>query len=76
MKIEKVNYFPEMADYGNDYNAKVLYRSQRGKLYLAHVFVDFFNKYIHVSYKQPKECKVLKGLERALNNWAIKTKYF
>jgi hypothetical protein len=37
-----------------------------GKLYLAHVDIDFFNKRVYIP-KQAKECKVLKGFEQAIN---------
>ncbi len=65
--IEQLNYFGQ-STLSNDYNAKVLYRKY-GKLYLAHVWVCHFNKAIHVTHKQPKECKVLAGLQTALNEY-------
>ena len=61
--IEKVNYF------GNDdtknFNAKVVY-NKSGVLYLAHIYIDHFNKRIYIP-KQPKECKILAGFEQAIN---------
>ena len=61
--IETFNYLGHSSD--RNFNAKVLYR-KAGKLYLAHVFVDFFNKRVYIP-KQAKECKVLKGFEQAIN---------
>ena len=61
--IEKVNYFGHSPE--RNFNAKVLYR-KAGKLYLAHVDIDFFNKKVYIP-KQAKECKVLKGFEEAIN---------
>jgi len=61
--IETVNYFGHSSE--RNFNAKVLYR-KAGKLYLAHVDIDFFNKRVHIP-KQAKECKVLKGFEQAIN---------
>ena len=72
--IDRVNYFSELGDYGNDYNAKVLYRKD-SKLYLAHVFIDFFNKRVQKS-KQPREGKVLAGLDAAINSYAKKVNWF
>lgn len=63
VNIENFNYFRASCD--KDFNAKVLYRKY-GKLYLAHIYVDFFNKRIYIP-KQPKECKVLKGFVEAIN---------
>lgn len=63
IEIEKVNYLGN--DNSRNFNAKVLYRKS-GKLYLAHVDIDFFNKRVHIP-KQPKECKVLVGFEQAIN---------
>lgn len=64
IQIEKTNYFGESDD-SRDFNAKVLYRKS-GKLYLAHVWIDFFNKRVHIP-KQPKECKILKGFADEIN---------
>ena len=61
--IETVNYLGRSTD--RNFNAKVLYR-KNGKLYLAHVNIDFFNKRVSIP-KQAKECKVLKGFEQAIN---------
>lgn len=72
IQIVQLNYFSSLQS-NNDYNGKVLY-SKNGKLYLAHVYVDFFNKSIY-NAKQPKECKVLGGLFNVLNDWASKN-YF
>jgi hypothetical protein len=63
IEIEKVNYLGNDTD--RNFNAKVLYR-KNGKLHLAHVDIDFFNKRVYIP-KQAKECKVLKGLEQAIN---------
>lgn len=62
--IDTVNYF---GDRGNtsDFNAKVFYR-KNGKLYLAHVHIDFFNERVYIP-RQPKECKILAGFETAIN---------
>ena len=60
--IENVNYFGD--DSSRNYNAKVLYK-KFGKLYLAHVDIDFFNKRVYIP-KQPKECKVLVGFEQEM----------
>jgi hypothetical protein len=61
--IETVNYLGH--DYSRNFNAKVLYR-KAGKLYLAHIDIDFFNKRVSIP-KQAKECKVLKGFAQAIN---------
>jgi hypothetical protein len=61
--IDTVNYFGN--DNSRNFNAKVLYR-KNGKLYLAHVDIDFFNKYVYIP-KQAKECKVLSGFQQAIN---------
>ena len=60
--IEKVNYLGQSND--RNFNAKVLYR-KNGKLNLAHVDIDFFNKRVHIP-KQPKECKILVGFQQAI----------
>lgn len=70
IKIETVNYFGNLP--GRDFNAKVLYR-KNGKLKLAHVYIDFFNKQVYIP-KQPKECKVLVGFEQAINKHEFQTK--
>ena len=70
--IEKLNYFSSLQN-NQDYNSKVLYY-KNNKLYIAHVYVDFFNRSIYES-KQPKECKVLQGLMTELNQWAIKRNF-
>jgi hypothetical protein len=59
--IEKINYF---GDSDKDFNAKVLYRKY-GKLYHATLYIDYFNRRFHIP-NQPKECKVLTGLEQAV----------
>ena len=61
--IETVNYLGNSSD--RNFNAKVLYRVN-GKLELAHVKIDFFNKFVSIP-KQPKECKVVKGFSDAIN---------
>lgn len=60
--IESFHYFGH--DNTRDFNSKVLYR-KNGKLYLAHVYVCFFNKAVYFP-RQPKEGKVLKGLHEAI----------
>ncbi len=60
--IETLNYFGDCNS--RNFNAKVLYR-KNGKLHLAHVYIDFFWKCVYIP-KQPKECKVLKGLVEAV----------
>lgn len=61
--IDTVNYFGN--DNSRNFNAKVLYR-KNGKLHLAHVDIDFFNKHVFIP-KQAKECKVLSGFQQAIN---------
>lgn len=73
IEITKVYYHGEKTG-TDDFNAKVLYK-KNGKTYLAHVYVDFFNRYIHEGANQPKECKVLHGLMTAVNQYAIKTNW-
>ena len=63
--IETVNYLGHSSD--RNFNAKVLYR-KNGKLYLAHIDIDYFNKRVYIP-KQPKECKILAGFEGAINNY-------
>ena len=70
--IEKVNYFPELED--KDFNAKVLYW-EKGKLNLAHIYIDFFNESIYFP-KQPKECKKLTlVIQEAIHDYATETKW-
>jgi len=61
--IDTVNYLGHSDD--RNFNAKVLYK-KHGKLHLAHVDIDFFNKRVYIP-KQAKECKVLSGFELAIN---------
>lgn len=62
--IEFVNYFGSKSY--DDFNAKVLYK-KNNKSYLAHVYIDWFNKKVYTCKQyQAKECKVLKGLNEAL----------
>ena len=61
--IDLVNYLGHSSE--RNFNAKVLY-FKAGKLYLAHVDIDFFNKRVYIP-KQAKECKVLKGVQQAIN---------
>jgi hypothetical protein len=61
--IELVNYFGHSSE--RNFNAKVIYKKS-GKSYLAHVDIDFFWKRVYIP-KQPKECKVLKGFQQAIN---------
>ena len=63
INIEQVNYFGHSSD--RNFNAKVLYR-KNGKLFLAHINIDFFNKRVYIP-KQAKECKILKGFQEAIN---------
>jgi hypothetical protein len=63
--IETLNYFADLNS--ADYNGKVLYK-KNGKSYLAHIYLDFFWKKVYFP-KQPKECKVLVGLEQAINKY-------
>ena len=63
IQIEKVNYFGNSND--RNYNAKVLY-TKKGKLYLAHVDIDFFNNAVYIP-QQAKECKILVGFAKAIN---------
>ena len=63
--IETLNYFGN--DDSRNFNAKVLYR-KNGKLYLAHVDIDYFNKRVYIP-KQAKECKILTGFEQAINQY-------
>jgi hypothetical protein len=67
--IDKVNYFGNSSD--RNYNAKVLYH-RNGKLFLAHIDIDFFNKQVYIP-KQPKECKVLTGFYKAIQEHQFKT---
>lgn len=67
IEVEKINYFPELAQENKDYNGKVLYR-RNGKLNLAHIHICFFHKEIRIAKNQPKECKVYVGLHKALND--------
>ena len=61
--IWSVNYLGHSDE--RNFNAKVLYR-KNGKLNLAHVYIEFFNKRVYIP-KQPKECKILAGFEQAIN---------
>ena len=61
--IDKVNYLGDSDS--RNFNAKVLYR-KGGKLYLAHIDIDFYHKRVYIP-KQPKECKVLVGFEQAIS---------
>lgn len=72
ISINKVNYFGNLTN--NNYNAKVLY-AKNGKTYLAHVYIDFFNKSISTP-KQPKECKILSGFSNSILDYAKKTNWF
>jgi hypothetical protein len=74
IEIEKVNYFGEKT-HSNDFNAKVLYRKNNGRLQVAKVFIDFFNRHVFISKKQDKSGKVLKGFDEAINEFAEQTKW-
>ena len=69
IQIEKINYFGQSTN-SDDYNAKCLYRKY-GKLYLLHVYIDHFNREVFISNNQPKECKVLQGIKKAVNEFAV-----
>ena len=76
IEVIKVNYF-ESIPYGvgrSEYNGKALYRKY-GKTYICHVYIDFFNKEIYIPTQQPKECKVLHGVGKAVNDFAIKNRW-
>ena len=60
--IESVNYLGN--DKSRNFNAKVLYR-KNDKLNLAHIYIDYFNESVYIP-KQSKECKVLSGLNEAI----------
>ena len=66
--IEIFNYFGD--DNSRNFNAKVLYK-KNGKQYLAHVDVDYFNKRVYIP-TQPKECKILKGFNEAIEQYTFK----
>ena len=66
--IDTLNYFGEIE--GNNFNTKVLY-TKNGKRYLAHVYIDYFNKRVYIP-KQAKECKVLAGFEQVINEHEFK----
>jgi len=70
VKIEKINYFGASTG-TSDFNAKMTY-FKGGKMYLAHIFVDFFNKRISEGRNNPKEHKVLRGVLEAANEYASK----
>lgn len=74
IEIVTLNYFSELND--NDFNGKVIYKKY-GKTYLAHIYVDFFQKQIYCMKKyQNQETKVLSGLDYALNIYAIEKDLF
>lgn len=60
--ILNINYFGELE--GENFNAKVRY-TKNGKRYLACIYLDYFWKEVYFP-KQPKECKVLAGLDQAI----------
>jgi hypothetical protein len=60
--IESVNYLGN--DKSRNFNAKVLYR-KNDKLNLAHIYIDYFNESVYIP-KQSKECKILSGLNEAI----------
>jgi len=66
--IEEVNYF------GNG-NAKCLYR-KNGKLQLARIYIDFFNRKVYMSNEQDSSCKVLKGFPEAINEYATQIDFY
>ena len=72
IKIEKINYFGESTK-SNDWNAKCLYWKY-GKLYVAMIFVDFFNRRVY-SAKQAKHHQILKGAICEINKFAIDTDF-
>jgi hypothetical protein len=71
IQIDKVNYFGDTTDC--NFNAKVLYY-KNNKLNLVHIYIDFFNKSVYIP-KQPKECKILKGLHEAIQFNQLINKY-
>jgi hypothetical protein len=73
VKIEKVNYFGEATN-TQDFNAKVIYR-KNGRSYIAHIFVDFFNKRVHEGRNNPKEHKAVQGFMKAINEFAEQTNW-
>jgi hypothetical protein len=74
VQIEQINYFGESTG-TTDFNAKVLYR-KNGKLYLTHVYVDFWNRRVHEGNNNPKECKTLSGFMSAINEYAEKRNFY
>ena len=60
--IQNLNYFGEIE--GENFNAKVVY-TKNGKHFHACIYLDYFWKAVYFP-KQPKECKVLAGLEQAI----------
>jgi hypothetical protein len=73
IKIEKVNYFGERTN-TSDFNAKVLYYKY-GKMYLAHIYIDYFNRRVYEGSNNPKEHKALSGFMQAINEYANKTRW-
>ena len=62
INILNLNYFGELE--GENFNAKVVY-TKNGKSFHACIYLDYFWKDVYFP-KQPKECKVLSGLEQAI----------
>lgn len=60
--ILNINYFGELE--GENFNAKVVY-SKGQKSFHACIYLDYLWKEVYFP-KQPKECKVLTGLEQAI----------
>lgn len=70
IEIETFNYFGNSED--RNFNAKVLYR-KKGKLYLAHIDIDYFNKRVYIP-RQPREAKIVVGFEQAIHDHVFKNK--
>ena len=73
IKIEKVNYFGQETG-TDDFNAKALY-TKNGKLYLAHIYIDFFNKRVHEGRNNPREHKALVGFMQEINEMGHNTNF-
>jgi len=71
--IKSVHYFGE-ATGTEDFNAKMIY-VKNGKQYLAHIYVSYFSLMINEGKNNPKEHTMLKGALKAVNEFAVKTKW-
>lgn len=61
--IISMTYSAELEE--GDWNAKVRY-TKGGKRYLALFYLDLPNREVYFPKNQPKECKVLQGLDYAI----------